>query len=84
MTRDWVDVTENICVWFDIDDYDEYGCNCDDPRHHFPNKYNNFKCKCYWIAMKKLSQRRIDFYNNRKEQEEALKNKLEEKIHETR
>ncbi len=36
---------------------DNYKCNCDDKRHLYNNKYPNFKCKSYKIAIEKCPEK---------------------------
>ena len=37
-------------------DFEKYTCTCSDPRHQYPNRFHNFKCKTYAIAMEKIAK----------------------------
>ena len=61
INRIWINIRKNeededIVIGVNYDDYGDYFCNCDDSRHLYFNRFPNFKCKCYDIAMEKLKR----------------------------
>lgn len=52
----WLEIVKGeVSVRINKNDYNDYSCTCGDKRHLYFNKYPDFKCKAYKIAIKKLN-----------------------------